>query len=280
LVSAGYAITVVEYAYNERFAESNLLYAGGSGSRWAPFSFAVLQGHGRLVLVDTGVGDTDYQRHVARNQGLQSLVLAQHRLAELGFSADDVTDVLVTHAHYDHFGNLEAFPGATFHVQRRELEQWPLALALPAHLRYFNESVDPRTLTSAARIRDEGRLHLLDGDVADLLPGIDARAAHDTHTFGSMWFTVAPSDGGAPFVLVGDNVYCYESLETRNDQGWIIPIGQATGSNFASMLCIDAIGEAAGRESRRVIPFHEARIADEFGGTRNRHGHATTEISR
>jgi glyoxylase-like metal-dependent hydrolase (beta-lactamase superfamily II) len=279
-VEPRYSIAICEFAYNQHFADSTSLYGAGGGARRAPFSFAVIAGGGQLCLVDTGVGDTPYQREISAKQGLEGLVTAEHRLAEMGYRAGDVGTVFITHAHYDHFGNVDAFPNAIFYVQGREVREWLRALALPAHLRFFNESVDPATLEACGRLASEGRLRMLEGDATDILPGIDAHAAHDTHTFGSMWLSVRPGPGAAPYILVGDNVYSYESLEPVLRGGSIIPIGQATGSNFQQMLCISEILDAAGGEINHVLPFHEGRVADLFPATRNSRGLATVEICR
>ena len=39
--------------------------------------------------------------------------------------------MLVTHAHFDHLGNVAAFPNATVYIQRREVEKWGWAVSLP-----------------------------------------------------------------------------------------------------------------------------------------------------
>ncbi len=43
------------------------------------------------------------------------------RLERFGVKADSIRDVVVTHLHYDHAGNLDRFPNARFHLQDREM---------------------------------------------------------------------------------------------------------------------------------------------------------------
>lgn len=279
MTSTGYTITVCEYATRTEFPQSTVLYAGGSGTSRVPFAFAVLHGQGHLCLVDTGIGTSDFQKEICRKQGIEDIVLAEDRLTEIGFKAEDVDTVLVTHAHYDHFGNIDAFPNATFYVQRRELEEWLWVLSLPKRMQYFSESIDPGTLQACVQLAIEGRLRLLDGNVRDVLPGIDLHAAHDTHTFGSMWVSVRAVDGSR-FVLVGDNVYGYESIQDAESGGHIVPIGHATGGNFRQIQCIAEILEAASADIRRVLPFHDARLAELYPSSRNPAGHATIEVAR
>ena len=71
---------------------------------------------------------------------------------------EDITDVIITHAHFDHMGGIRFFPNATFHIRERELSQWIQFMSLP---------------------RKQGRLVSLSGDHEDLFPGIDVMLAGD-----------------------------------------------------------------------------------------------------
>ena len=42
----------------------------------------------------------------------------------------DVAHVFITHAHFDHMGDTDEFPNATFYIQERELSKWVWAMAL------------------------------------------------------------------------------------------------------------------------------------------------------
>ncbi|HXJ68808.1 MAG TPA: MBL fold metallo-hydrolase, partial [Verrucomicrobiae bacterium] len=90
----------------------------------------LLRGHGRTVLVDDGLGDkfTDKLKDIYRVEPEPSL---EHSLAGLGLEPGDITDVVLTHLHFDHAGGstkrgakgLEpAFPNARWYVQRRNWE--------------------------------------------------------------------------------------------------------------------------------------------------------------
>jgi len=89
------------------------------------------EGHGRRVLVDDGAGDkfdaklTDIYRIEHDEHTLE------RSLASLGLGVDDVTDVVLTHLHFDHSGGstrregerlVPRFPRARYYVQRRNLE--------------------------------------------------------------------------------------------------------------------------------------------------------------
>ncbi|HVA21133.1 MAG TPA: N-acyl homoserine lactonase family protein [Candidatus Micrarchaeia archaeon] len=87
---------------------------------------------GRIVVIDTGihrshVDDPDRTWGGTELGALLRPVMrpedtVDFRLAQLGLRGTDVTDVVNTHLHFDHAGNNDAFPNATFHLQREHLE--------------------------------------------------------------------------------------------------------------------------------------------------------------
>ena len=82
---------------------------GGLG--WSTVALARGPG-GRIALLDTG------------RVGLRKVLL--DRLKAAGVAPGDVTDVLITHVHYDHSENWSMFPRATIHAPAAELD-WALA---------------------------------------------------------------------------------------------------------------------------------------------------------
>lgn len=125
----------------------------------------------RLVLVDTGLGHK-YDERFARNYAVDNehSTLAGS-LHALGYSPADITDVVMTHLHFDHGGGATSrtadgrlqpvFPNATIHVQRAHLHtaQHPNAREKAS---FLAENIDP--------LASSGQLNLLDGET-ELFPG-------------------------------------------------------------------------------------------------------------
>jgi N-acyl homoserine lactone hydrolase len=138
----------------------------------------LLRGDGRVVLVDTG------------GFGLRAPL---HRaLADRGVAPGDVTDVLLTHVHYDHAVNALLFPRAEVWVSAADLE-W--ACGKPAEFDAVPELY-------AAELGRNPRTRRIEGD-GPVLPGIDAIAAPG-HTPGSVAYRVAGER--AAILFAGDAV--------------------------------------------------------------------------
>jgi glyoxylase-like metal-dependent hydrolase (beta-lactamase superfamily II) len=109
----------------------------------------VVQGRGKTVLVDSG-GGGGYEEKLEEIYQFESKGGLTGALAALGIAPEDVTDVLVTHLHFDHGGGLVTpsgenwrltFPNASHHVQQ---VQWKHALSPTARDRasYFKERIE------------------------------------------------------------------------------------------------------------------------------------------
>ncbi len=90
----------------------------------------LLEGHGRRVLVDDGIGDKSTPRFADIYRVQHDEHTLERSLAALGLGPADVTDVLLTHLHFDHAGGstrregerlVPALPNARYHVQERNL---------------------------------------------------------------------------------------------------------------------------------------------------------------
>ncbi|GLQ36025.1 MBL fold hydrolase [Amylibacter marinus] len=76
----------------------------------------VLRKDDQVILVDTGYDATEA---TARQRPIQ--MDPRKALASIGLQATDITQVIVTHLHYDHAGGLHLFPNATLHLQEAEM---------------------------------------------------------------------------------------------------------------------------------------------------------------
>lgn len=132
-----------------------------------------------LVLIETGLGNKSDQKAL-EIYGIDSLPAdpsegadrVQAGVRAAGFSRADVTVVVNTHLHFDHAGgntfrNAEgrleiAFPGALYHVQRKE---WEYAHSTNERTRasYLAHDFDP--------VQEAGRFRLLEGEV-EVVPGV------------------------------------------------------------------------------------------------------------
>lgn len=84
-----------------------------------------------LVLVDTGFGRDDIRQPEKRLSGFFRLMnniqkretlTARSRIEALGFSAEDVRHIILTHLDFDHAGGLTDFPAARIHLLQTEID--------------------------------------------------------------------------------------------------------------------------------------------------------------
>jgi len=161
------------------------------------YFFWVLRNGRESIVVDTG-----FHPDVGERRGRTCLCPPADALRRIGVEPESVETVILTHLHYDHTGNVDAFPAAELAVQRRELEFWTSPEAKePRHA----AAVEPAEIE---RIAAAG-VRLLDGD-GEIAPGIDAICVGG-HSPGQTVLLVDGKDG--PVVLASDAIHYYEELE-------------------------------------------------------------------
>ena len=156
---------------------------GGLG--WS--TVTLIRGHGRIVLLDVGAF------------GMRKPL--ERRLKEYDVKPEDVTDVVLTHAHYDHIVNFTLFPRATIWIG--DLEMNGAAAQDPG----FNPIPElyVRELASSARVK-----RVLDRQ--EFLPGITAYAVPG-HTPGHLLFVL--DNGLVDILFSGDSAKNRAELLSR-----------------------------------------------------------------
>jgi glyoxylase-like metal-dependent hydrolase (beta-lactamase superfamily II) len=156
----------------------------------------------RKILVDCGIGKRWDQKQRDIYKMDHSQVDLDRDLARAKVKREEITDVVLTHLHFDHVGGLTreemgktvmSFPAATYHLQRRN---W-----VWAHHASDKDAGSFRAETYQALERS-GRLHLLEGS-AELCAGVDLFVS-EGHTVGLQLVKV--SDGDRTLVFCGDLV--------------------------------------------------------------------------
>ena len=145
-----------------------------------PFSFVLARRADWIVLCDTGFMREGTGEAMSIKFDVPYWISPLRLLAEMGVGPNDVTDIVLSHAHFDHMGSIGKFPKARLHIQKREILSWHEAMALPPAFGFLTEIINPDDLRSAFDAAVEHRLNLVDGDVDDLLPGVHVRLGEAT----------------------------------------------------------------------------------------------------
>jgi glyoxylase-like metal-dependent hydrolase (beta-lactamase superfamily II) len=155
---------------------------------------------------DTVVVDSGFDPAVGARRGRTCLCPPREALARLDVDAASVTRVLVTHLHYDHIGNLDAFPNAELLVPERELRFWTGPLAGRGQ---FAQHVEAAEVERIVEARGRGRVRTIGGRT-DVAPGITAIDVGG-HSPGQQ--IVLVETAGGLVVLAADAVHLYEEFD-------------------------------------------------------------------
>lgn len=185
----------------------------------------LLQGQGRIVLVETG--PPSY------------VSLLSSGLADLGLVPGDVTDILLTHAHWDHVGNLAMFPGATRWIGGTELD-WAAEAPLDAP---FLSPLHTAELTG-----HPGRLGRVD-DGHEVLPGIRAVDASG-HTPGSLAYLAETTTES--LIFAGDAVKNLHELTTAEVD--------STMDTTASRHTVERLRALMAETGASLVPGHDVLL--------------------
>jgi N-acyl homoserine lactone hydrolase len=258
-----YSIWIVEYARVVEYPVGGVLYGRhNEGHLVLPYCYGVVKSNDHLAVVDTGFNYAEFGKVLADTYGVTDWQPAEVVLGRIGIDPADVDTVLLTHNHFDHAGGVDSFPNAHIYLQAREVHKYLWAKGLPARLQWLTTATDPDLMLSLVQRMKEGRLTLLEGPT-EVLPGVTAIPAHDTHTAGSQYVTVENEHDGN-WLLAGDNCYVYESFHGTNGDGQFIPIGLAFGSMERCILVMEEMYQYVSGEVTRILPFHEVKLWDHY----------------
>ncbi|EFL87707.1 N-acyl homoserine lactonase family protein [Ahrensia sp. R2A130] len=199
---------------------------------------------GRVVVVDTG-----YDTAEANARDRPILHEPTDMLAGIGVDIETVTDVIITHLHYDHAGCLAKFPNARFHLQEAEM-QYATGPCMCSEVMQDPFSVSH--VCDMVRHVYSGRVTFADG-AAQVAPGVTVHKAGG-HSRGLQCVRVETAKG--PLVLASDVAHFYENFLERKP----FPIVVDVEDSLKAFTLLETLVD----DRNRVIPGHDPLVCERF----------------
>ena len=245
-----YQVNAVRFATEPSYP-TRFLVAGADSTRRTPLAFTIwlIQGGDRVILVDAGFYRQKFiDRWKPENYARPSEVLQAN-----GVEPERVTDIVISHIHWDHLDGADLFPRARIWLQRAEFEHYTNDSGA-----VLDRAIDPDDAKMLASLRAAGRVRLIDGDSVTIMPGITVFTG-GKHTFASQYASVQSrlADGSVgTIVLASDNAYLYENLEQHR------PITQSldTLSNLRAQERMRRLAS----NPRLIVPGHDVEVFERF----------------
>lgn len=233
-----YATTALDRPRSENFFPGMDLHDGPM-----PLDYYIwaIRGEGRTIVVDTGFG--------AEQAAKRKRILLHNPaklLAEIAIRAEEVTDVILTHLHYDHAGGLGSYPAATFHLQDEEMR---FATGRNMCHSCLSAPFECTDVTDAVKLVFANRIRFHDGDTSPF-PGIELFRIGG-HSGGLQIVRVSTRRGG--LVLASDAFHFNENRLRRSP----FPIVYNVGDMLDGFRRCEAL---AGGNEDLLVPGHDPEV--------------------
>ena len=249
-----YRVFALRYGSNQRRRRAeNIIFRRQEDDHDAPmpmdfFVWAIAGPRRGTVLVDTGSGP-----RTMTARGHDHLRSPATALAELGIGAGDVTDIITTHMHWDHAGNITDFPAARLHVQRAEMAH---ATGPSMCSGFLRRPYDAEQLAEWLAELYRGRVTFHQGD-EEIAPGISIHHVGG-HTPGMQVVRVSTARGQV--VLASDAMHYYENLAAENP----FPVLVNVIDYIEALRTVRRLADGPDH----IIPGHDPRVLARFPAAR------------
>ena len=246
-----YEVYAIRYASIPGFPV-NALISGADPARKFSIAMTVwlLRGNGHVILVDSGF----YHPQFFKQFKVDGFLKPSDAVAQSGITPavkpEDITDVVITHMHWDHADGMDLFPKARIWLQKEEYTYYTGEAWQPSGK---HGGIDPDDVRTVVNLNLAGRVSLVNGDAQEIIPGITCYIG-GKHTFQSQFVGVNTKAGTV--ILASDNMYLFENLEKH------VPIAQTFNAD-SNLRAQDRMKQLAA-SPELIIPGHDPLVFDKF----------------
>lgn len=175
-------VEIIPVEYAKSFLAESYIFQGGSADKMYPIVFKIylIKTENRLILADAGC-------ETMPGFDMRDFIGPVKALEKLGVKTDDITDVVITHAHHDHIECVSEFKKAMVYIQSDEYENGKQYFDNDTNVKLFDDEVQICPAVKAIKIGG--------------------------HSIGSCVVEVA--DGKEKWLITGDECYVRECLERK-----------------------------------------------------------------
>jgi len=214
------------------------------------FMFWLIKGdNGKNILVDAGCSGS---MQAAIDFGVTNAIRPDSVLLEIGVRPKDITDIIVTHPHWDHIDGINLFPDAQIWIQKEDFNYY----TGPAWQKDGKHGgIVKSDILYLVDKNIDGKVTLVDGDNQEIFPGIKVYTG-SRHTYNSQY--VGVQSGADKIIIASDNIWVYYSLEKMSpppSYGTFDPLGHVAAMKRMKTLA---------SKTDFIIPGHDSKLFSKF----------------
>jgi len=255
---AAYSQTPAYKVYAVRFARSAYHFSTADWADGGPktdsvkidFMFWLIKGNnGKNIMVDAGfLNDLED----AKDFKIVNYNRPDSALLKTGLKAADITDIILSHPHWDHIDGVSLFPDAHVWIQKEDFNYFVSAAWQKGA---SNGGFVKRDVRMMVDLNLAGMVTLVDGDDKEIIPGIKVFTG-SRHTFNSQYVLV--QTGANKVIIASDNIWIYYNLEQlapASTGGTLDPAGYVKAMQRMKTMVSDV---------KYIIPGHDAQVFSRF----------------
>jgi len=246
-----YEVYIFRYGTGPSYPLAGMAYRMGDKGEIVKdltLSYWGIIGNGKKIIFDTGVLNSELAKDWF---GVTDFETPRSMLAKIDLTPEEITDVVISHIHRDHSGNIRAFPNAKIWIQREELE-FAAGRSTKTNLQTA-KGIPFDDVLEIVKLNAAGRVELIEGDQI-LFPGVNVYVVPQGHTWASQFMVVNTKTGS--IVLASDNADLWLNIEKNIPGGigyslWAMENGIKRMKSFV-------------KDTKDIIPGHDPKIFDVY----------------
>lgn len=210
------------------------------------FMYWLLKGsNGKTILVDAGfTADADINPKAIRYERPDKM------LKELSVKPEEITDIIISHPHWDHIGGIDLYPQAMVWMQKEDYNYFVgAAWQVDGNKNGFN----PKDVKKIVDRNLSNKLILIKGDGIEIMPNIKVYTG-SKHTYEAQYVVVGSDENKV--ILASDNAWYYYNITSSLS----IPVTHDASAYIKNMERMKNMQS----NTDLIIPGHDPLVMSKF----------------